>query len=221
MTTTAVPRDEVIEGDIAAASARSSFYAHLARTLAFPQSEFHTEIREGRWLETQAAQRVALPYRLAGGAAGGWRAPADYDSFQSEYIRLFEVGARGASSCPLHAGHYGNDRVRAMEELVRFYNFFGLRLSPGLMPDHVTVELEFMHFLASKEAAARKSDGDVDSYLRAQRDFVQRHLANWWPILVAAVKQQRPMPFYRALVALLARFLDAERTYLGKALRST
>ncbi len=108
-----------------------------------------------------------------------------------------------------------------MEELVRFYNFFGLHLSPGLMPDHVTVELEFMHYLAFKEAEARKSDGDVDSYLRAQRDFVQRHLANWWPLLAAAVKRQRPMPFYRALVALLERFLDAERTYLGKALRST
>jgi DMSO reductase family type II enzyme chaperone len=220
MTTTAVPRDEVIEGDIAAASARSSFYAHLARTLAFPQSEFHAEIREGRWLETQAAKRAALPYRLSRGATRGWRVPADYDGFQSEYIRLFEVGARGASTCPLHAGHYSNDRLRAMEELVRFYNFFGLRLSPGLMPDHVTVELEFMHFLAFKEAEARKSDGDVDSYLRAQRDFVQRHLANWWPILAAAVKQQRPLPFYRALVALLARFIDAEGKYLGGALRS-
>jgi DMSO reductase family type II enzyme chaperone len=221
MTTTGLPREEVSDEGSTAASARSSFYAHLSRAFAFPQPEFHTDIRKGRWLETQAANIAALPYRLSGGAASGWRAPADYDSFQTEYIRLFEVGARGASSCPLHAGHHTSDRLRAMEELVRFYNFFGLRLSPGLMPDHVTVELEFMHFLAFKEAEARNTGGDVDSYLRAQSDFVQRQLANWWPALVAAVKQQRPLPFYRALVALLARVLDAERTYLSRALRSS
>ncbi len=221
MATTALPRDEVSERDGVPASARSSFYAHLSRAIAFPQPEFHTEVREGRWLETQAAHLAALPYRLSGGAAGGWRAPADYDRYQTEYIRLFEVGSRGASSCPLHAGHYTGDRLRAMEELVRFYNFFGLRLSPGLMPDHITVELEFMHFLAFKEAEARKTGGDVDSHVRAQRDFLQRHLASWWPVLVAAVKQQRPLPFYRALVALLARFLDAEGKHLGRALRSS
>ena len=220
MTTAALPRGEVSERDGGVAGARSRFYAHLSRAFAFPQPEFHAEVREGRWLEAQTALLAELPHRLRGGAAGGWRASADYDRFQSEYIRLFEIGPRSGAPCPLYAGHYASDRLRAMEELVRFYNFFGLRLSPGLMPDHVTVELEFMHYLAFKEAEARDSGGDVDSYLRAQRDFLQRQLANWWPILAATVKRQRPMPFYRALAVLLARFLDAERTYVGRALRS-
>jgi len=216
MTIATPPRDKVTEG--AVAGARSRFYAHLSRAFAFPRPEFHQEVMEGRWLGAGAELMRALPGRIAAGAAGAWRAPADYDHFQSEYIRLFEVGARGSAACPLFSGQYGRDRLHAMEELVRFYNFFGLRSSPGIMPDHVTVELEFMHFLAFKEAEARDG-GDVDSYLRAQRDFLQRQLANWWPLLAAAVKRQRPLPFHRSLVAMAGRFFDAERTYLQSALK--
>ncbi len=218
MTIATRPRDEVAEG--AAAEVRSRFYAHLSRAFAFPRPEFHREVVEGRWLAAGAELIGALPARIAAGAAGAWRAPADYDHFQTEYIRLFEVGARGSAASPLFSGQYGRDRLRTMEELVRFYNFFGLRISPGVMPDHVTVELEFMHFLAFKEAEAGDG-GDINSYRRAQRDFLQRQLANWWPLLAAGLKRQRPLPFYRSLVALAGRFFDSERTYLHRALKGS
>jgi len=218
MTTATQRRQETGE---AAAEVRSRLYACLSRAFAFPQPEFHRDVVEGRWLPAAAGLVHALPARVAVGPAGAWRAPADYDHFQSEYIRLFEVGARGSAACPLLSGQYGTDRLRSMEELVRFYNFFGLHISPGMMPDQVTVELEFMHFLAFREAEAREDGGDVGSYLRAQRDFVQRQLAGWWPLLTAALKGQRPLPFYRSLVGLAGRFFDAERTYLQRALRGS
>ncbi len=129
---------------------------------------------------------------------------------------MFEVGGRGGAPCPLYGGHYARDRLRTMEELVRFYNFFGLRLSPGLMPDHLTVELEFMHYLTFKEAEARAAGGDVESYLRAQKDFLDRHLVSWLPQLAAKLRQQRPAPFYRALGGLAARFVECERRYVGR-----
>ena len=107
-----------------------------------------------------------------------------------------------------------------MVELVRFYNYFGLRITPGLMPDHVTVELEFMHYLAHQEAQAWQSGDDRESYLRAQRDFLERHLNGWWPLALAATQRQRPQRFYRSLMALVQRFLAAERGHLASALRS-
>lgn len=217
MATATVPRGKAAATGANQAAARSNFYAHLARAFAFPGRAFHAEVSAGSWQDEQAALVAALPRRLTAGR-GSWRAPDDYDRFQSEYIRLFEVGPRGAASTPLYGGHYTRDRLRTMEELVRFYNFFGLRLSPGLMPDHVTVELEFMHFLAFKESEARASGEDVSSYLRAQRDFLRRQLGAWWPILTAALKRHRPLPFYRSLVALLVRFIEAERVYLDAAL---
>jgi DMSO reductase family type II enzyme chaperone len=190
-------------------------YAALSRAFAFPQRSFHQEVVDGRWLEGQRELLAALPHRLSTGERGSWRVPADYDRFQSEFIRLFEVGSRGRASCPLYSGHYAVDRLRAMEELVRFYNFFGLRPAPGLMPDHLVVELEFVHYLAFKEA---EDGADKTSFQLAQRDFLERHLTNWLPRLSAALKGERPLPFYRSLVALTNRFLAADRAYLAAAL---
>ena len=204
----------------AAALSRSGLYELLARALAFPQPEFHEETVSGRLRHRIGEALEGLPYRLAVGPSRDWHATGDYEAFQSEYIRLFEVGPRGHALCPLYSGHYGSDRLRTMEELVRFYNYFGLRITPGLMPDHVTVELEFMHYLAHQEAQARQAGGDRESYLRAQRDFLERHLNNWWPLAVAATRGQRSQRFYRSLMVLIQRFLAAERDHVTSVLRS-
>ncbi len=206
--------------EAAATVSRSGLYVLLARALAFPQPEFHQDTVSGRLHDQIAEALGGLPYRLAMGASRDWQPTSDYEAFQSEFIRLFEVGPRGHALCPLYSGHYASDRLRTMEELVRFYNYFGLRITPGLMPDHVTVELEFMHYLAHQEAQARQSGGDRKSYLRAQRDFLERHLNGWWPSAVAATQRQRPQRFYRSLMALVLRFLTAESGHLASALRS-
>jgi len=204
----------------AAALSRSGLYVLLARALAFPQPEFHQESVSGRLRDRIAEALEGLPYRLAVGPSRDWHPTSDYEAFQSEYIRLFEVGPRGHALCPLYSGHYASDRLHTMEELVRFYNYFGLRITQGLMPDHVTVELEFMHYLAHQEAQARQSGDDRESYLRAQRDFLERHLNGWWPLALAATQRQRPQRFYRSLMTLVLRFLAAERGHLASALRS-
>src|SRR4030065_69651 len=79
------------------------------------------------------------------------------------------VGPAGEPPGSLVAGHHERDRLRVMEELVRFYDFFGLGLAPGTMPDHLTAELDFMHFLTFREAEAVREGGDRESYLRAER----------------------------------------------------
>jgi DMSO reductase family type II enzyme chaperone len=201
-----------------AALCRSGLYVLLARTLSFPQPELHHEAVSGRLHHRIGEALEGLPYRLAMGPSRDWRPVGDYEAFQSEYIRLFEVGPQGRAICPLHSGHHGSDRLHTMEELVRFYNYFGLRMTPGRMPDHVTVELEFMHYLAHQEAEARQSGGDRESYLRAQRDFLERHLNNWWPLAVAAIEGQRPQRFYRSLMTLIRRFLAAEGGHVASAL---
>src|SRR5690242_14095299 len=44
--------------------------------------------------------------------------------------------------------HAEGDQSYLFEELIRFYEFFGLkRDEKAEMPDHLSVELEFMHFL--------------------------------------------------------------------------
>ncbi|MEE8385599.1 MAG: hypothetical protein V3S01_06765, partial [Dehalococcoidia bacterium] len=94
-----------------AALSRSGFYVLLARALTFPQPDFHQECVSGRFRERIAEALEGLPYRLAVGPSRDWRPTGDYDAFQSEYIRLFEVGPRGHALCPLYSGHYASDRL--------------------------------------------------------------------------------------------------------------
>jgi len=213
MTHMVAPLRENVREVAASSLPRSCVYAILSRSLSFPEERSHSDIRRGFWMESLTASSGRLPYLLRLPAPQSFKAPADFDAFQSEYIRLFQVGGRAGPPCPLHGGHYGNDRLRALETLVRFYNFFGVQTEQGIMPDHVTVQLEFMHFLAESEAEARTA-GDRHSFARAQADFLRNHLCNWWPRLEAKLKNQQPLPFYRSLVALASRFLEADLTYL-------
>ncbi len=216
----ALPQGRKVAGENASAATRSELYAFLSRLFSFPDVQMYPQVLNGCWLQDLTARFAGLPYSLKSEANRSWAAPSDYEQFQSEYIRLFEVGGRGGSPCPLHSGHYSRDRLRTMEELIRFYNFFGLRIAPGMMPDHVSAELEFMHYLAGSESET--GDGaEQMSYLRAQRDFLLRHLLNWWPLLAVRVKRERPIPFFRSLVTLTGRFLQTERAYVESALRAT
>ena len=213
--THAVALSRETNGKVAASSLpRSRVYAILSQSLSFPEVRFHSDIRRGFWMESLAASSERLPYPLRLPAARSFTVPGDFDAFQSEYIRLFEVGGRGGAPCPLYSGHYSNDRLRALESLVRFYNFFGVQTEQGMMPDHVAVELEFMSHLTETEAAAR-NESDRRSCRRAQADFLDNHLANWWPKIAEKIKRHEPLPFYRSLAGFTSKFLDAELTHLA------
>lgn len=81
-------------------------------------------------------------------------------------------------ACSLREGSYsGGDQSALFEELMRFYGFFGLgRKEQGEMPDHISVELEFMHFLNYQESKAGGDPAVHASLALAQRDFIERHL---------------------------------------------
>ncbi|MDO8616288.1 MAG: molecular chaperone TorD family protein [Dehalococcoidia bacterium] len=215
-TATILSRDGISGEESASVCARSRIYALFSRTFSFPEDRLHLEIRENRWLQDLTTACAGLPYHFRIPQSLRWDVHADYDVFQSGYIRLFEVGGRAGPPCPLHSGHYGQDRLRTMEELVRFFSFFGVRIRAGLMPDHASVELEFMHYLSRQEAEAEDEEERL-SCLRAQRDFLNRQLAGWWPALTARVKRERGGgAFYRSAVSLAGRFLEAERVYLSR-----
>jgi DMSO reductase family type II enzyme chaperone len=82
------------------------------------------------------------------------------------------------SACSLREGAYADvDQTALFEELMRFYGFFGLkRAERAAMPDHLSVEFQFMHFLAHLESRSTGDPAALASLARAQRDFLQRHL---------------------------------------------
>ncbi len=189
-----------------AAAARSSLYRRLAEAFAFPSLELAEAVAAGRLLAELLGEMEALPFDLSldGGSQAALADPSlDYDELQQEYIRLFEVGP-GRPPCPLYEGSHRSGRMKIMEELVRFYGHFGLRPQPGDQPDHLCAELEFMHYLSLKEAAAPRSQ--TSSYALAQRDFLKRHLCPWLPRLRARLEGCQPPPFYCSLARLAEEF---------------
>jgi len=201
------------------AASRSRLYQLLALAFAFPDEEFFEAVRDGTFALALANACAGLPYDLPGTATLQLgNADGSYTDFESEYIRLFDVGAAGPP-CPLYGGLYGGDRMKVMEDATRFYNFFQLRLAPQLreLPDHITTELEFLHYLAFREAEAREHGLDPSSLLRAERDFLTRHPCKWVPRLQARLAKQTTEPFFPALVGFALAFFERDHAYAASA----
>lgn len=106
------------------------------------------------------------------------------EGLEAEYLAAFEVG-RDAPPVPLFEGQHrsGTGRSGILEDLLRFYEFFDVRLSESEReyPDHLVTELEFLAWLCRQEQGARQAGRDAQPFMRAARDFLDRHLALWLP----------------------------------------
>lgn len=131
----------------------------------------------------------------------------DLDDLKREYSSLFEVGSDGPP-VPIREDLQTGQRSGTREELVRFYNFFNYSLDEKFAwaPDHLSVQLEFMHFLCFREASA-EADADAASYQLAQADFLQRHLLKWVPKLTRSVESNSPGSVYCGVIRVLDEFL--------------
>ena len=195
------------------AAARSQMYALLAEAFAYPNGSVLTRLLDGSLLaEIQAVAAtlptpVDVPTSLTLPAGAGAR-----DKLQVIYTRLFEIGS-GRRTVSLLERRYIDPKKpqqELWEDLLRFYNFFGLDLSDrglGENPDHLLIELEFMHYLGFLEAGAKKGHDDIR---RGQRDFLSKHLSCWVGPFSEALSEQEDNGPYGALAILLYEFVQAD-----------
>ena len=198
------------------AAARSRAWGAFAELFEYPDDELYEAVCSGTLVQALKDVLGAVDSCLVEG--GCWEVlteAGEKDDLAVEFTRLFDVGA-GGPPCPLYGGLYVGTRMKTMEEVVRFYNHFGLTLSdsPRELPDHITTELEFLHFLAFREVEALQSGDDPGPFRRAQRDFAARHPGRWIPKLRERLEAQDPMPFFRELVSQLERFLAHDQQRL-------
>lgn len=208
---------------------RSQTYRFLAESFRYPDEEFLKMARDGDVLKSALAVLREIPFEVRieeGALSGQLLKGVSQDDFEAEFVRVFE-GGPGGPPCPLIEGKYAADRMGNMEELVRFYNHFGLSVAEARereVPDHITTELEFMHYLAFKEVLALQRGEDPAPYCAAEIDFLSRHPAKWLPQLhkktEAVFKANIPnlcepaVSFYCSLVGLSANFCTADMAYL-------
>lgn len=197
-----------------AAGARSRVYALLAEAFAFPEAPLAERFASGDWLDELTGVLTFAPsaFNLPASSRETVARPPVHEVLEHDYIRLFEVGA-GRPYCPLYEGAHRGGRMKIMEELVRFYEHFGLKHASGDHPDHVCAEFQFMHYLTFKEAASPSADLRI-----AQRDFLYRHLCKWLPRFVGRLADARePSAFYSALASVAADFCRADLAWLKQS----
>jgi DMSO reductase family type II enzyme chaperone len=197
------------------AAKRSMVYTSFAAAFEYPDKDWVEEIGSGAIAECFKQLFAEIDTKLLDGV--DWDALSDTgskdDDLMVEFTRLFDAGVAGPP-CSLYGGLYTEARMQNMEELVRFYNFFGLSLSeaPHELPDHITTQLEFLHFLTFRQTHLAEQGENVSDCQRAERDFIARHLGRWIPRMRAKLVEQdpKPMRFFDELTRLLEAFLYNE-----------
>lgn len=128
---------------------------------------------------------------------------------------LFRATRRTAGPLPPCEGLYRTDRpARAtMQDLNAFYARFGSGMAEDVRerPDYLGIELAFMAQLVGATIDAAPENGETEIGLRAQREFVQRHLSLWAPSCCEELARNADTDAMRGLLALLRDFIEEER----------
>ena len=207
---------------------RSYIYNWLAVAMQFPTSQSAAE------LFSQEAE-IALP-RLAIWISGETAGLANamqglvpllgaqtLDGLRTAHVRLFGHTARG-SVCPYETefGQGGEfQQPRQLGKVSGFYGAFGLtvRTDERERPDHVSCELEFMAFLARKEAYALES-GDAEMLgetRKAIRLFLRDHLGRFGRAFAYLLCKEDCQEFFGRIGGVLFEFITLECKRVGVA----
>jgi TorA maturation chaperone TorD len=88
-----------------------------------------------------------------------------------------------------------------------------------LSPDHIAVELEFVHKLIESEKKALEAEdfNVADEFRAMQLEFIEKHLVPWAPIYFINVKNEAQTPLYHDSAMMALDFLLSDFEYLKEA----
>lgn len=212
---------------------RSGIYRLLAQGFRYPTKELFGKSASGDFVQGILGLMSGLPH--LNGIAAEEAKPAEratkrldgvsFEEFEVNYVRTFDVGFP-EPPCPPYEGVHrkGTERTAVLLDVSEFYRHFGLGMSSEEgcreLPDHLSAELEFLHFLTFKEAQAREAAGEgagrekeelLRGYILAQKDFIERHLLAWVAAFAEKVGKASNVPLHGYLARIVAEFLRRER----------
>ena len=123
------------------------------------------------------------------------------------FIGPFELAAPPYGSIYLeNTRRMMGDSTVAVQKL---YGAAGLSLEVAEAPDHIALELEFMHFLIMGQADSVARDGrdEAEAFAATQSHFLLNFLAPWVPEFCAAVRKGTTSGFYTSLADCLEGFI--------------
>lgn len=142
------------------------------------------------------------------------------DDLAVEYARLFLGPGRHIS--PHESVHHQQDDAQSGQlwgdstvKVKKFIETTGLEYKTDYrgMPDHISVELEFMEQVIRREGQAWEEDdkGGAQYCLKIEKKFIDEHLIRWIPTFCERVINEAELPFYREMAALTRSFIEFEK----------
>jgi len=219
--------------EIDLALCRATLYSALALGFRPPSEETITRLGSQQGAAALAEAAALLDPHQSGLAAAcllltahsSWFDRAHHDPEPAEgslltltasHRRLFGHTARGV--VPPYETEYGTEALfqqpQEMGDLMGFYRAFGLTLNPTEheRADHISCELEFLTFLALKEAYAleHRDVPMLEQTREATRLFLRDHLARFVPVFTKKLAREARGGFYNALADLCHKWVTQE-----------
>jgi len=188
------------------ATARAVIYRFLSRAFLAPSPGIVRELREQVTEVDVSAQLLeTIGYRvwnsLEIALRGLPRSDSEIAQLRREYAAIF------LSTKPPLIREVAHVRGLEVDELETEYCEIGVTYDiPGLDPDHLSIELDYMHRLALLEALAWKNANPLP-ILEKELAFLRRHLAAWVPRMARLAAARARSDFYRGLSTLLHHFI--------------
>jgi TorA maturation chaperone TorD len=205
------------------ATGRSNIYGLLATLFREELTPDHLrQLKTSGFIEALSEQGEGLGEDFFGRSEGEL-----IEDLAVEYTRLFIGPGRHIS--PHESVHHERDdgdwgRLWGADtvEVKKFIESAGLQYRPEYsgLPDHISVELEFMHEVTKREAKAWEEEKREDALylLKMEKKFMDRHLIKWIPSFCDKVISEAELSFYREVARLTRNFIELDKEEIDKYL---
>lgn len=197
------------------AQARSQVYGLLARVFrAEPDSEFIGKLKSAGIADILSTLDVDLGSDFQDLPEDDLR-----EKLAIEFTRLFlgpgsHISAHESIFVEVD-GDSGGLWGKGTVAVKKFIESTGLAYDDNFtgLPDHVSVEFEFMQRLMDWEAELWENGENEHAQhcLNLQKMFAEQHLLKWLPQFCSRVIESAELPFYRAMSELTKNYLDFEK----------
>jgi TorA maturation chaperone TorD len=206
------------------AKQRSTVYGLLAATFRCePTAAFIRQVKDPEFQGALSSSGIELEEDF-------FNQPEDelVESLAVEFTRLFlgpgkHISPHESVHHEREDGDWGRLWGKSTVEIKKFIETTGLEYTsvyPGL-PDHISVELEFMQKLAERESTAWKENDNKGALycLKIEKKFIEEHLSKWCPDFCDKVTSEAATSFYREMAKLTKWFIELETKEIDNYIR--
>ncbi len=147
------------------------------------------------------------------------------EELEVEHTTLFIVG-RDKNFRPFESLYLDQDKFvggQLTRNVEKFYEKAGVGFTKARdeLADHIGIELEFMHFLCTKEAEAWRSAKKEQAlrYLALERDFLKEHLTKWAFEFCEDLLERTGSNFFKASAHFTKDYLEIEKNEIETILK--